>query len=61
VDATVASTVIVALLIAATYTRLPWRPLPSPEPTGDTVTPDAVPSSETPQPAPVPGAYAKSS
>ncbi len=28
VDATVASTLIVALLIAATYHRLPWRPLP---------------------------------
>jgi alpha-1,6-mannosyltransferase len=61
VDATVASTVIVALLIAATYTRLPWRPLPSAEPTRGTPTPDAVPSSETPQPTPAPGAYAKSS
>jgi alpha-1,6-mannosyltransferase len=61
VDATVASTVIVALLIAATYNRLPWRPFPSAEPTRDTATPDAVPSSETRQPAPVPGAYAKSS
>jgi alpha-1,6-mannosyltransferase len=28
VDATIASTVIVLLLIAITYTRLPWRPLP---------------------------------
>ena len=27
VDATVASTVIVAVLVALTYTRLPWRPL----------------------------------
>jgi len=61
VDATVASTVIVALLIAATYHRLPWRPLPSAEPTGDTATPDPVPSSETRQPTPVPGAYAESS
>jgi alpha-1,6-mannosyltransferase len=61
VDATVASTVIVALLIAATYTRLPWRPLPSAEPTGDAAAPDLLPSSETPQPAPTPGAYAKSS
>ncbi len=61
VDATVASTVIVALLIAATYHRLPWRPLPSTEPTGGTATPDLVPSSETRRPAPVPGAYAESS
>ena len=53
--------VIVALLIAATYHRLPWRPLPSAEPTGDTATPDPVPSSETRQPTPVPGAYAESS
>ncbi len=57
VDATVASTIIVALLIAATHTRLPWRPRPSAEPTHDTVTPDALPSSETRQPA----AYAESS
>lgn len=31
VDATLASTVIVAVLIALTYTRLPWRPLPAPQ------------------------------
>jgi alpha-1,6-mannosyltransferase len=61
VDATVASTVIAALLIAATYRRLPWRPLPNAEPTPDTATPNVVPSRETRQPAPVPGAYAKSS
>jgi alpha-1,6-mannosyltransferase len=60
-DATLASTVIVALLIAGTYRRLPWRPLPNGEPTGDTATPDLLPSSETRQPAPVPGAYAESS
>jgi alpha-1,6-mannosyltransferase len=29
VDATVASTIIVVLLIALTYNRLPWRPLPA--------------------------------
>jgi alpha-1,6-mannosyltransferase len=29
VDATVASTIIVMLLIALTYNRLPWRPLPA--------------------------------
>jgi len=61
VDATVASTIIVALLIAATHTSLPWRPLPSAESTGDTATPDLAPSGETRQPAPVPGAYAESS
>jgi alpha-1,6-mannosyltransferase len=61
VDATVASTVIVALLIAATYTRLPWRPLPGTDPTPGPATPDPVPDSETRQPDPVPGAYAESS
>ena len=61
VDATVASTVIVALLIAATYTRLPWRPLAGTEPDPGTATPDPVPDSETRQPDPVPGAYAESS
>ncbi len=30
IDATVASTVIVVVLIALTYARLPWRPLPTP-------------------------------
>jgi alpha-1,6-mannosyltransferase len=63
VDATVASTIIMVLLIAATYTRLPWRPLPSAdhESTRDAVTPDLVPSTETPQPTLLPGAYAESS
>jgi alpha-1,6-mannosyltransferase len=61
IDATVASTIIVALLIAATYTRLPWRQLPNVEPPHDTATPAVLPGSQTPQPAPVPGAYAKSS
>jgi alpha-1,6-mannosyltransferase len=63
VDATLASTIIVALLIAATYTRLPWRPLPSTYHelmTHDTVTPDLVPTTETRQPTPLPGAYAES-
>jgi alpha-1,6-mannosyltransferase len=62
VDATLASTVIVAVLIALTYTRLPWRPLQSPPaedrrsegpaPTGTTAdpqgpaTPRTTPSSE---------------
>jgi alpha-1,6-mannosyltransferase len=60
VDATVASTVIVALLIAATYHRLPWRPLPNTELSYDALTRDLVPGSKTRQPAPVPGAYAES-
>jgi alpha-1,6-mannosyltransferase len=62
VDATVASTMIMALLIAVTYTRLPWRPLPSAERKSarDAVTPDLAPSAETPQPALLPGAYAES-
>jgi alpha-1,6-mannosyltransferase len=60
-DATLASTVIVALLIAGTYHRLPWRPLPNGEPTSETATPDPAPSSQTRQPTPVPGAYAESS
>jgi alpha-1,6-mannosyltransferase len=62
VDATVASTMIMVLLIAATYTRLPWRPLPSAdrELTRDAVTPDLVPGAETPQPTLLPGAYAES-
>jgi alpha-1,6-mannosyltransferase len=60
-DATLASTVIVALLVAGTYRRLPWRPLPNGEPTADTATPDPLPGGETPQPASVPGAYAESS
>jgi alpha-1,6-mannosyltransferase len=33
-DATIASTLIVLLLIVITYTRLPWRPLPDANPTG---------------------------
>ena len=60
VDATAASTVIVALLIAATYHRLPWRPLPNTELSYDALTRDLVPGSKTRQPAPVPGAYAES-
>jgi alpha-1,6-mannosyltransferase len=60
VDATVASAVIVALLIAATYHRLPWRPLPNTELIDDALARDLVPGSEARQPAPVPGAYAES-
>jgi alpha-1,6-mannosyltransferase len=57
VDATVASTVIVLLLIAATYDRLPWRPLPVTALTRAAAAPDPSPTGQTPEPA----AYAKSS
>jgi alpha-1,6-mannosyltransferase len=60
VDATVASTIIVALLIAGTYTRLPWRPLPISQLTSYAMPPDLEPSSGTRQAAPVSGAYAES-
>ncbi len=71
VDATVASTIIVVALIALTYTRLPWRPLPSKaaengKTTGPTVV-DTVPTPvtpETPRATPrseaTPDAYAES-
>ena len=52
VDATLASAVIVALLIAITYRRLPWRGLPDPGPD------DRRPGPE--PPAPRPDAYAES-
>jgi alpha-1,6-mannosyltransferase len=61
VDATVASTIIVALLIAVTYRRLPWRPLPNEELTSDAAGQDPLLTSQTRQAAPVPGAYAESS
>jgi alpha-1,6-mannosyltransferase len=67
VDATLASAVIVLVLVTLTYRRLPWRPLrPRPaegsEPT-DSAVPDAVlafESPETPRPAAAPDAYADS-
>jgi alpha-1,6-mannosyltransferase len=61
VDATVASTIIVALLIAVTYNQLPWRPLPGSELTPDAAGQDLLPTSQAAPPAPLPGAYAKSS
>ena len=65
VDATVASTVIVVLLIAFTYTRLPWRPLQQtradnaePEPARTTTSSGA--DGQTPEPTAAPDAYADS-
>ncbi len=56
VDATLASAVIVLLLIAITYRRLPWRPLPDngPDPGPDGPRPGPQP------PAAKPDAYAES-
>jgi alpha-1,6-mannosyltransferase len=61
VDATVASTLIVLLLIAATHHQLPWRGLPGGGPTPDAIGQDPLPTSQTPPSAPLPDAYAKSS
>ncbi len=59
VDATLASTAIVAALIALTYTRLPWRGLPGDAPADDAgATPEQPPA--TPRPAAAPDAYADS-
>ncbi|MFV0495452.1 polyprenol phosphomannose-dependent alpha 1,6 mannosyltransferase MptB [Mycobacterium sp.] len=73
VDATVASALIVAVLIALTYNRLPWKPLPAQddEPAPGPASPsgaapcDASPSTAQPPaqpslPAPTPDAYADS-
>ena len=57
----VASTIIVALLIAGTYRRLPWRPLPDEGLTAEAASLDSLPTSQTPPAAPLPGAYAESS
>ncbi|GFG76079.1 polyprenol phosphomannose-dependent alpha 1,6 mannosyltransferase MptB [Mycobacterium botniense] len=56
-DATVASTLIVVVLIALTSTWLPWRRLPSEDSDmlGDTLG-DAAPATQTRQPSTVPGA-----
>ncbi|MCV7258246.1 polyprenol phosphomannose-dependent alpha 1,6 mannosyltransferase MptB [Mycobacterium shimoidei] len=61
-DATVASTIVVLILIAVTYTRLPWRQLRSEgaELLHDVLTPDVVKDTKTHEPAPIPGAYAES-
>jgi alpha-1,6-mannosyltransferase len=52
-DATLASLVIVAILIAITYRRLPWRPLPDVNGTGP---PDEPSSGEDSRPPPTPAA-----
>ncbi len=62
VDATVASTLIVVMLIALTYTRLPWRPLPAESRDGPAVI-DTLPAPVTPatqRPTAAPDAYADS-
>jgi alpha-1,6-mannosyltransferase len=61
VDATVASTIIVVLLIMTTSHRLPWRPLRVTELTRDAAAQDPLAASQTPPPTPLPDAYAKSS
>jgi len=64
VEASLASTLIVASLVALTYRRLPWRPLQSSptesrEPNHERVV-DALAAHETPQPTAAPDAYADS-
>ena len=59
VDATVASTVIVLLLIALTLHRLPWRTVPGTTETFSGQEPDPAPT-EPPAPRPTPDAYAES-
>jgi alpha-1,6-mannosyltransferase len=72
--ATAASTVIIVILIALTYSILPWRSVPHPVSTGDETADEAVESEDVrpeppadeqasrpgPEPTPVPGAYAES-
>jgi alpha-1,6-mannosyltransferase len=67
VDATLASTVIVLMLIAVTFHRLPWRKVPGTnetfsgqEPDTPPVSEPAAPRTEPPTPRPAPGAYAES-
>ena len=67
VDATAASTIIVVLLVALTYTRLPWRQLRAvPTESGGPTAVDAVPAAEdavppaTQTPTATPDAYADS-
>jgi len=59
IDATVASTVIVLLLIALTLHRLPWRTVPGTAETFSGQDPEPAPT-EPPAPRPAPDAYAES-
>ena len=61
-DATLASAVMMAVLVALTYTRLPWRPLQSANGEANgTATTDAAPATaETRRPTSAPDAYADS-
>lgn len=59
VDATLASAFIVVVLIALTYHRLPWQPLPEEDPSPDAVV-TPVTATATPSPEAVPDAYADS-
>jgi len=58
-DATLASLVIVAILIAITYRRLPWRPLPDVNGNGASDRPPKAEASPPPTPATTPDAYAE--
>ena len=64
IDATLASTVIVLLLIAVTINRLPWRGVPGTHEVFSGQEPDPAPVSEPspqpPEPRPAPDAYAES-
>jgi alpha-1,6-mannosyltransferase len=65
-DATLASAAVMAVLVALTYTRLPWRPMqsaPTGEANGQAVGvpgADAPSTAETPRPTSAPDAYADS-
>jgi alpha-1,6-mannosyltransferase len=61
-DATIASLLIMVILIALTYNRLPWRPLPDSNGTATTATAPPSPSDTGPPAPPVsrPDAYAES-
>ncbi len=62
IDATVASAVIVLILIALTYSMLPWRSVPHPVTGSEEAAEPDVPKPISPAPttSPVPGAYAES-
>jgi len=60
VDATLASSVIVALIVMLTYRRLPWRPPQIKSRPTDGRVVDVAPAPETPRPTAAPDAYADS-